>query len=189
MLWMCIGLAGFLMMHSIRVVAPQWREARMVSMGRLAWRGVYSGLSIGFFVLLVYGYGLARQSPELVWMPPTAMRHIGSLLLLIAFILLAASFVPNNHLKAKVQHPMLLATKVWAFAHLLMVGWLHTIVLCAAFLLWAIVTFRSARRRGRVEVQPTAAMTVLTVLVGIGAFALFAFVLHVRLIGVAPFGV
>ncbi|MBK8286408.1 MAG: NnrU family protein [Ahniella sp.] len=189
MLVMCIGLAGFLMMHSIRVVAPQWREARIASMGAANWRGLHLLGSLLFFVFLNYGYGLARQSPELVWMPPSAMRHIGSLLLLVAFIFLAASFVPNNHIKAKLQHPMLLGTKLWAFAHLLMVGWLHTIVLCSAFLLWAIITFRSARRRGRVEVQPKAAMTVLTVLAGIGAFALFAFVLHVRLIGVAPFGV
>ena len=88
-----IGLLGFLAIHSIRIVAPRWREARIAAMGELAWKGVYSLLSIAFFVLLVWGYGQARQHTQLLWLPPMALRHVGALLVAIAFVLVAAASV------------------------------------------------------------------------------------------------
>ena len=184
-----IGLLGFLAVHSIRIVGPDWREARIAAMGELGWKAVYSLLSIAFFVLLVWGYGQARQETQLLWLPPMALRHVGSLLVAIAFVLIVAAYIPRNAIRAKLGHPMILGIKTWALAHLLMSGWLHAVILFAAFLLWAILDFRSARRRPKAPPGPTSMpMTVLTVLLGLGLTAAFALYLHGPLIGVAPFG-
>lgn len=184
-----IGLLGFLGIHSIRIVAPRWREARIAAMGELAWKGVYGLLSIAFFILLVWGYGQARQHTQLLWLPPIALRHVGSLLIAIAFVLVVAAYVPRNAIRAKLGHPMILGIKTWAVAHLLMSGWLHSVILFAAFLIWAILDFRSARRRPKTPAGPVSMpMTLLTVVLGLGLTAVFALYLHGPLIGVAPFG-
>ena len=190
MLWLVIGLAGFLGLHSVRIVAPGWRERRIATMGEKPWKGLYSLLSLVFFVLLVWGFGQARQQPVLVWQPPVGLRHAGSALLAMAFVLLVAAYVPRNGIRARVQHPMLLGTITWSIAHLLMSGWLHSAVLFGAFLLWAVADYASVRTRPA-PVAATAprsmAATIATLLIGLAACAAFALWLHQPLIGRAPF--
>lgn len=189
MLFFLLGLIGFLALHSVRVFAPRWRERCIARIGANAWRGLYSVASIGLFVLLLWGYGQARMSPQLLWLPPVAMRHVGALLVLIAFILVVAAFIPRNAIRARLAHPMTLGIKVWALAHLLMVGWLHADILFAAFLIWAILVFRSARRRPAAAAQPVSMIaTGIAVVLGGAAWAGFAFWAHAKWIGVAPFG-
>lgn len=190
MVWLLAGLLVFLGVHSLRIVAPGWRDARVAAMGATAFKGVYSLVSIAGFVLLVWGYAQARaDAPVLLWAPPIGLRHAISLLTLPAFILLAAAYVPRNHIKARLGHPMFVAVKLWALAHLLVNGWLHGVLLFGGFLLWAILGFRAARRR---EPAPrsggTVGGTVAAVVVGSVAWAVFAFHLHRLLIGVGPFG-
>ena len=140
----------------------------------------------------MWGYGQARQQGVMLWNPPTATRHIAALLMLLSFVLLAATYVPGNQIKAKLHHPMVLGTKVWALAHLLANGSLANAVLFGSFLLWSVVLFAASRKRDRREqvAYPagTAGMTVVTAVAGIAAWAVFAFWLHRVLIGVSPFG-
>jgi uncharacterized membrane protein len=142
----------------------------------------------------VVGYGLARQNPVVLWnQPPVALRHVASLLTLVAFVLLAAAYVPGNQLKAKLHHPMILGVKAWALAHLLANNMLADLLLFGAFLVWAVLDYRSARRRdrqqGTVYRAGTASRTAIAVVVGVLAWAAFAFWLHRVLIGVSPMGV
>ena len=192
MIYLIAGLLLFLGVHSTRVFADGWRTRTRASLGEKPFKAIYSLLSLAGFVLLVWGYGVARQQPVVLWNPPTGMRHLAALLMLIAFVLLAASQVPRNHIKAKLHHPMVLGTKVWAFAHLLSNGTLADTVLFGSFLVWAIVLFAASRRRDRREQTVYAAgtlgATVITVVAGVVAWAAFAFWLHRALIGVAPFG-
>src|SRR5690606_35638890 len=125
---------------------------------------------------------------QLVWLPPPALRHVGYLLVAVAFVFLAAAYVPGNAIKAKLRHPMILGVKLWAFAHLLIVGWLHAMIVFGAFVLWAIADSANARRRAWQPApgRPTAAMTILTVIVGLAFCAVFVRWLHLWLIGVAP---
>ncbi len=185
------GLVLFLGVHSTRIFANDWRNQTRARIGEKPFKGIYALLSIAGFVLLVWGYGQARQQGVMLWNPPTAMRHIAALLTLVAFVLLAAAQVPGNQIKAKLHHPMVLGTKVWAFAHLLANGSLADTVLFGSFLLWAVVLFAVSRRRDRREqtVYPagTAGKTIVTVFAGIAAWAVFAFWLHRVLIGVSPF--
>jgi len=190
MQWLVLGLILFLGVHSVRIVADDWRNQTIGRLGLGAWKGVYSLVSLLGLVLIVWGYGLARQDPLVLWNPPMGMRHAASLLTLLAFVLLVAAYVPGNAIKARLGHPMVLSVKLWAFAHLLSNGTLADVLLFGGFLLWAVLNFRSARRRPTVPAarRPSMAATVATVAVGVGAWATFAFWAHGALIGVRPFG-
>jgi uncharacterized membrane protein len=186
MIWLILGLLAFLGLHSVRRLAPGWRAARIAAIGGNAWKGLYSLVSIAGFVLLVWGYGQARSEPlAMVWLPPAGMEHATALLVTAAFVLLAAAYVPRNHFKSGLGHPMMLAVAVWAFAHLLVNGSLHDMVLFGAFLLWALFVFQAAFR----SEPPTRSGaswlgTFLSVVIGIAAAGLFAHFLHARWIGV-----
>ena len=192
MMYLIAGLVLFLGVHSTRVFANGWRTQTLARIGEKPFKGVYALLSIAGFALLLWGYGQARQQGVMLWNPPTATRHIAALLMLLSFVLLAATYVPGNQIKAKLHHPMVLGTKVWALAHLLANGSLANTVLFGSFLVWSVVLFAASRKRDRREqiVYPagTSGMTVVTVVAGVAAWAVFAFWLHRVLIGVSPFG-
>jgi uncharacterized membrane protein len=186
------GLVVFLGVHSVRIVANDWRTRICARHGELLWKGVFSLLSLLGLVLLVWGFGLARQQPVQIWSPPPGMRHLASLLTLIAFVLLASAYVPGNGIKARLQHPMVLAVKVWALAHLLANGNLAHLLLFGSFLVWAIFDYSAARRRDRAtgtrSRRSSAGATGITVTIGVAGWAVFAFWLHGALIGIRPLG-
>lgn len=187
-----LGLVLFLGVHSTRIVADGWRSATIARIGEMPWKGIYSLLSIAGFALVVWGFRIARADTLVLYTPPVWTRHLAALLLVVSFILLVAAYVPRNAIKAKLHHPMVLGVKVWALAHLLANGVAADVLLFGAFLLWAVFSYRAARRRDRAgnTVYPagTAPMTALTVVIGVVAWAVFAFMLHGPLIGVRPFG-
>ncbi len=187
-----LGLVIFLGVHSVRIFSDGWRTQFIAQRGEGAWKGLYSVLSLAGFALIVWGYGLARHQPVALWVPPLGMRHVASLLTLVAFVLLAATYVPRNSIKARLHHPMVLSVKLWAFGHLLANGNLADVVLFGAFLLWAALSFKAARGRDRAAgtryPAGTLAGTGITVVVGLVAWAGFAFWAHGALIGVRPFG-
>jgi len=187
-----LGLLIFLGAHSVRIFADDWRTRQIARLGEGAWKGIYSLVSVLGLVLIVWGYGIARAQPQLLWTPPVWGRHLGGLLNGIAFILLAAAYIPGNSIKAKVGHPMVLGVKIWAFAHLLANGTVNAVVLFGAFLAWAVADFVSAKRRDRKAgtVYPAGSLSRdgITVIAGLVAWAAFAFLLHGWLIGVRPFG-
>jgi uncharacterized membrane protein len=187
-----LGLVVFLGVHSVRIFADDWRTRQVERLGAGPWKGLYSVASLVGFVLIIWGYGLARIDPTVIWTPPVWTLHAAALLTIPAFILLVAAYVPRNGIKAKVRHPMIVGVKVWAFAHLLANGMLADVVLFGAFLVWAILDFRAARQRDRANgtTYPagTAAGTVAALVVGLAAWAAFAFWLHARWIGVSPLG-
>ncbi|WP_310389386.1 NnrU family protein [Roseateles sp.] len=195
MLELILGLVLFLGVHSVRIVANDWRSAQIQQRGEKAWKLGYTALSLLGFGLLVWGYGQAQQSPQFLWVTPKGMNHLAALLTLIAFVLLVAAYVPRNAIKAKLRHPMVLGVKVWALAHLLSNNSLADLLLFGSFLVWAVLSFRAARQRDRAHppapltASPSGtALTALTVLIGALAWAGFAFWGHAALIGVRPLG-
>jgi uncharacterized membrane protein len=190
MLVLILGLVLFLGIHSLRIFADDWRSRQVARLGLKRWKALYAVVAIAGFVLLCWGFGLARQQPVLLYVPPLWLRHLNALFTLVAFVLFIAARVPRNHFKAKLHHPQVLAVKVWAFGHLLATGMLHDVVLFGAFLLWAIMLFAASRRRDRREgtIYPAGTVKgdVLTVLVGVAVWLAFALWLHQWLIGVAP---
>lgn len=186
-----LGLAIFLGVHSVRIVADRWRQAQIARLGTHAWKLGYSVLSAVGLGLIIWGFGLARAAPVVLWHPPPGMRHLAGLLTLIAFVFLAAAYVPRNHIKARLHHPMVLGVKAWAAAHLLASGSVADLLLFGSFLVWAVAAFIAARRCDRVAgttyAAGTARGTLLAVAAGAVAWAAFAFWLHGILIGVRPF--
>ena len=192
MTYLILGLIVFLGVHSVRIVADDWRTAMRSRIGAKRWKGLYALASGIGFGLIIWGFGLARQQPVQLWSPPTGMRHLASLLMLPAFVLMVAAYVPGNRIKARVHHPMVLSVKVWSLAHLLTNGNLGHVILFGSFLAWSVVDFLSSRRRDQVTATPypagTAGATGVTVAIGVGAWIAFALWLHGLLIGVRPLG-
>jgi uncharacterized membrane protein len=176
----------------VRIFADDWRTARIAAMGAGAWKGLYSLASIVGFVLIVHGYGLSRQFPVDLWMPPLWTRHVAALLTLPVFMLLAAAYIPGTGIKARLKHPMMLAVKLWAIAHLLSNGRAGDVVLFGGFMIWAALAFRAARLRdnrlGLTYISAGLTRDFICFIIGLVAWAAFAFYLHGVLIGVRPFG-
>ena len=207
-----LGLILFLGAHSVRILADDWRTQKIQALGEKAFKGVHALISLLGLYLLVVGYGEARLQTVVLWNPPTATRHIGLLLMLLASILMVAAYIPRNHLKIRMGHPMVLSVKVWALSHLLANGNLADVLLFGAFLIWAVLNFKSARARDRAQVQgpdsnaevsdgvslaslpedapikPSLAATLITLAGGIALWAVITFVLHAKVVGVAPMG-
>lgn len=192
MIYLVLGLVLFLGVHSIRIAGDGWRTQTLAQWGEARYKAAYSITSAVGFGLIIWGYSIARETPVVVWMPPVGMRHVAALLTWVAFVLLAAAYVPRNGIKARVHHPMVLGVKVWALAHLLANGMLAHLVLFGAFLVWSVLDFSAAKRRDRSHgtSYPVGVMagTWGTVAIGSLAWAFFAFGLHGLLIGVKPFG-
>lgn len=188
MLYLVIGLVIFLGVHSVSIVAPAWRDRTVASIGALPWRGIYAVISIIGFVLLVYGYGQARQAPVQLYSPPIWARHLTLLLMVPVFPLLLAAYMPGR-IKTALKHPMLVAVKLWALSHLLANGMLADVLLFGGFLAWAVVDRISLKRRPTRPIPsapPSKANDFIAVIAGLVLYVIFVMWLHTRLIGVSP---
>ena len=186
-----MGLAIFFGVHSARMAAENWRREQLARLGESAWKLGFSLLSAAGLALIIWGYGLARHALLVLWHPPMGMRHVAGLLTLLAFVFLACAYVPRNQVKARVHHPMVLGVAIWAAAHLLANGTLADVLLFGSFFLWSVASFLAARRRdlvaGTIHAAGTVRRTLMAVLGGAFAWAVFAIWLHGVLIGVQPF--
>ena len=192
MVYLVLGLVLFLGVHSVRIVAEGWRTQTMARLGEGPYKGIYTVVSLVGLGLIIWGFGVARETPTMLWMPPRGMRHAAALLTLIAFVLLAAAYVPRNAIRARLHHPMVLAVKTWALAHLLSNGSLAHVILFGSFLAWGVANFIAARKRDRAlgtrYPAGNLAGTATTVVVGVAAWVVVALWLHGALIGIRPLG-
>jgi uncharacterized membrane protein len=187
---MIYGLFVFLGVHVLPVIFPRWRQRQIERFGERSWKAVFAVVALVGLVLVCVGFGRARQLPLMLYAPPQAMDHLNALFTLVAFVLVAAAYVPRNHIKSALGHPMLLGVVVWASGHLLATGMLHDVVLFGAFLSWALPMAVWLRLRDRLAGVRYAAGTLrgdtLAVAIGMAAWVVFAFWLHRWLIGVDP---
>jgi uncharacterized membrane protein len=185
-------LFGLIVFHGLHLVptVPGLRASARERMGANAYLIAFSLISLIGLVLIVMGYGeargLARANPQL-WVPPVWTKHIAMLLMLPAMILIVAAYIPSR-IRTAVQHPMLAAIKLWAFAHLLVRGDLASVLLFGSFLVYGIYDRISVKKR--VALGPLGAKTgtvqgdITAIAIGL---ALYAFMLvwgHGALIGV-----
>ncbi|MDH0865397.1 NnrU family protein [Mitsuaria sp. GD03876] len=182
-----LGLILFLGPHSVRLVAPAWRDARFAAWGEKRWKLSYSLVSAIGLVLIIWGYGQARLDPHPLWATPRGMNHLAGLLMLPSLVLLAASHVPRNHFKAGLRHPMLIAVMLWAAGHLAANNTVADVALFGAFLAWAVLDYLSARRRETPPPAGTAKGTAISVAIGVVAWIALVLGLHRLIIGVSPF--
>ncbi|QND36728.1 NnrU family protein (plasmid) [Sinorhizobium meliloti] len=186
-----LGIIIFLSMHLVRVVAPGFRAGIIDSRGKGTWMGLYTIVSLVGLCLIIYGFGQARGETSMLYDPPIFLRHIALLLMLVAFIVLAAGFLPAGRIAVALKHPQVLSIKIWALAHLLANGETSSVLLFGSFLAWAVILRISLKRRERagekvLPVFKSARNDVLAVVIGLVAFVLFVWKLHELLIGVQP---
>jgi uncharacterized membrane protein len=195
MMPLIVGLIIFLGAHLLPTV-PDVRAALRDRLGEGTYKAAFSILSLIGFVVIIFGYHkmqlhLGGKNP-ILWDPPVWTRHIALLLMLPAMILLVASNVPSR-IRTAAKHPMLLAIKLWALAHLLANGDLASMVLFGSFLAYAIYDRISVKKRGALgplgDKQPSSPVNdVIVVGVGVALYAALLLGLHQWLIGVAPLG-
>jgi uncharacterized membrane protein len=181
-----LGLVLFFGVHSVSIVNDPWRNRMAARIGEWSWKGLYSLVSGVGFALIVWGYGLARHDPVLMYLPPGWLRPIAMVLLVPVFPLLLATYLPGR-IQAATKHPMLAATQLWAFAHLLANGMVADVLLFGAFLVWAVLDRISLAHRTQHPIPgipPSPANDLVAVAGGLAFYAVFALWLHGWLIGV-----
>lgn len=184
-----LGLALFLGLHSIRIVADGARSRMVARLGAGPWRGLYSLVSAIGLVLIVWGYSRTLQAPVVVRDPPHWVREVTAAINLVASVLFVAAYVPRNHFKAWLGHPMVLGTAVWAIAHLLAARTAADVLVFGAFLVWALACYVSLRARDRAagtpRVEGHATRSAIALVVGALVWFVLGFWLHPLLIGIA----
>ena len=181
-----LGLVLFLGVHSISIANEPWRNRMVARLGEGPWKGLYSLLSIVGFALIVWGYGLARLDPVPVYIPPDWLRPVAMVLLVPVFPLLLAAYLPGR-IQSAAKHPMLLATQLWAVAHLLANGMLADVLLFGGFLVWAVLDRVSMAHRAQRPVPgfpPWPANDLVAVAGGLALYVAFVLWLHGWLIAV-----
>ncbi len=188
MLLLILGLALFLGMHAF-TMAREPRAAAVSRLGAGGFKGLYTLVSLLGFALIIYGFGQYRATGWIdVWQPPIWTRHLALLLTLPIFMLLAATN-SGGRIHAAVKHPMLLAVKIWATAHLLANGDLGSMLLFGGFLAWAVMARISLKRREGLKLPARPAGFTSrdwsAIVIGLALWFVFARWLHPWLIGVA----
>ena len=187
---MVIGLILFFIVHGISIVNEPWRDRMVLKLGERFWKGLYALFSIIGIILVIRGYAMVRTESVVLYFSPAWLSHLAMLLMLPVFPLLLATYFPAR-ISAFVRHPMLLATVLWAFAHLLVNGRLADVLLFGSFLVWAVFDLLSMRRRTQRPVPgaPDSRFNdLIALIVGLGIFGIFVVWLHTVLIGVQLLG-
>jgi uncharacterized membrane protein len=186
-----LGLLLFLGIHSIRIVAEPARQGMVARMGLWGYKGVYSVFALVGLVLIIVGYGQARLNPVVLYQPPQFLNHLSMLLMVVVFPAFLAAYFPGR-IQDTLKHPMLVAVKAWAIAHLLVNGTVADVLLFGGFLVWAVFDRISVKRRAGggsdLELPRWGLNDAIVVAGGLGLYAAFAFWLHPILIGVPVFG-
>ena len=206
------GLILFFAVHSISIVNVGWRDAMVERLGTRTWRALYSvaalaglealdlrgnavgdagwelaaGAALAGLVLLIWGYGIARADPVILYSPPAWLFYANFILMLFVFPLFMASLLPGQ-IKTAVKHPVFASVKIWAFAHLLTNGALADVLLFGCFLAWAVVgriSMKHRRQRPTPGFPAGPANDLLAVVSGLLIYLLFVMVLHDWMTGV-----
>lgn len=186
------GLLCFIGAHATGIINNAWRERTLARVGVPVWQGVLGLIALTGMVLIVIGYGDARASlnPIVLYQPPVWTRHLALLLMLPVFPLLFAAYLPGR-IQRWTGHPLLLAVKIWAVAHLLANGLLIDVLLFGGLFAWALADRISFAHRPPQAPQGAPAGPYndwIALGAGLAVYVLFLLVLHRWLFGVAPIG-
>ncbi len=190
MLVLLSGLVLFLGAHGLTMFR-QTRAGLIVRFGEGRFKGIYSLVAGLGLVLIVWGFHRYRADGLIpIWSPPAWTRHLTMLLMLLAFIAMAAMAKKPARIRGWLRHPMLVGIMLWAGAHLLVNGDAGGMLLFGAFLIWAGLDRVSVHLRGDVGAPRVTAFTRTdAIAVGAGVVGYVAMLfLHPWLIGVPVLG-
>jgi uncharacterized membrane protein len=185
-----LGLVLFLGVH-VFVTMRGRRAALIATCGEWPYKALFSLVSIAGLVLIGYGFARYRDAGVIqLWYPPGWTRHIVEALMWPASILVAAAYIPGN-IRRTVKHPMLLAVKTWALAHLCANGDLGGIILFGSVLLWAGYDRVTLKRRSDPGAPPIpvggVTNDIVAIVLGTLLYLALGFVFHPLVIGLPAF--
>lgn len=193
-----IGLVVFFAAHAVPMV-PALRRSAVEAVGANLYLGAFALVSAFGLVLIVLGYGdlqFGGPGNRELWSPPTWTRHVAFLLMIPVFVFLVAAYVPSR-IRDALRHPMLIAIKIWALAHLLANGDLASVILFGSFLAFAVIDRISVKKRATAGMSARGPLgdrsgglggDVAVVVIGLGLYVFMMFVGHEWLIGVPLIG-
>jgi uncharacterized membrane protein len=186
-----IGLVVFLGAH-VFVSMRGHRAALIAKLGEGPYKGLFSLVSVVGLVLIGYGFARYRaEGPIPLWYPPAWTRHIVEAAMWPASIALVAAYIPGD-IKRVLKHPLLVAVKIWAAAHLCANGDLGGIILFGSVLAWAVYDRIALKRRSDAGSPPIAVgrrrNDIIAIVVGTIVYLALGFVFHPIVIGVPAFG-
>jgi uncharacterized membrane protein len=186
MLTLLIGIVVFLGVHTVATHRAS-RAQLLERFGAGPYRGLFSLGAIVGFVLIVWGFSIYRSEDWIqIWTPPIWTRHLTITLMWFAFVALACMNPAPSRIRGWLRHPMLVAIKIWALAHLIANGDLGGMLLFGAFLAWAVYDRIAVKRRGDLGAARVSSFTRadgVNLVVGTVAYVAMIF-LHPYLIGV-----
>jgi uncharacterized membrane protein len=190
MLILVLGIVVFLGVHSLTAFR-ETRTGLIERFGAGPFKGIYSLAALAGFALIVWGFSRYRAEGLItVWTPPTWTRHLTIALMWFAFVALACINPARGRIRGWLRHPMLVAVKIWALAHLLANGDAGGMLLFGSFLAWAVFDRIAVKKRGDMGARRITSFTRAdAIALGAGTLAYVAvMVLHPVLFGVAVIG-
>ena len=184
-----VGFIVFFAAHLFSTFRKRGDGDVKARVGYRPYMGLFTLVSLIGLSLFAWGWANMRPWPQ-VWSPPDWTQHIPQTLMPVALILLAAAYTPVGWIKKSVRHPMLLAVKVWAAAHLCANGDLGAIILFGSFLFYAVIDRIALARRGDkgpVDVKPSLAGDMMAITAGLASYMVIVFWLHPLIIGLSVF--
>lgn len=165
MVLLTTGVLLFAVVHFVPSLMPQLKNTAIRKMGEGGYKGIFSLLLLASFALMIYGWRTAV--PSLLYQPPASLRTFALLLMVLAFILLAASSL-KTRVKQFVRHPQLTGVALWSVAHLLLNGDSRSLVLFVGLGIWAVLSIVLINRReGAWEKAAIPSVTSELVLLGV----------------------
>jgi uncharacterized membrane protein len=191
MLVLVLGLVVFFAIHLVPANA-ELRNGLIARFGAIGYKAIFAILSLIGLALIVVGFAKLQLHPSKdpqLWVPPMWARHVAIALMWPAIVALVAAYVPS-HIHSALKHPMLVAIKLWALAHLMANGDLAALLLFGSFLAFAVYDRISVKRRG--ALGPLGGKTcpwindAVVLVLGTALYVAILLWLHQYFIGVSP---
>ena len=176
-----LGLVLFIAIHLLPTFSRQ-RKLLIGRLGHVPYLALFSIISLIAFLLIIYGYGAAERT--LLWQPLSiGRRPISFVLMPLVFVLIVAAYL-KTHMRARLKHPMLIGTAVWALLHLATNGDSASAMLFGSFLFYALADMALAKPRPTLipSGTPSIIYDVIAVIVGLGTYTAILY-LHGTLFG------
>lgn len=165
MLLIFVGLLVAFAATHIVLANPPLRDTLVTRLGENGFRIGYSLLSLALLIGALQAYQRVPVPAAPLWVAPTGVWHVATLVMLLASILFVGSLTPANKALAGVpvdarpasgvlritRHPMMWAFGLWAAVHATLSGMLPTVILALGIGFVALVG--AAAQDGKKRVQ------------------------------------
>lgn len=153
-------------------------------LGEGLYMGLYSAVSAIGLAFIVLGYWSAPATPP-IYIGPEWSRSLVLGTMAVACVLIVAAYLPANHIKSWVCHPMILAITLWAGSHLLTPTSTKELMLFGSFFAYGVIDGVSAfTREQTLNAEVKIRNDFLAMGLGLGVYAVIGLFLHPAIIGV-----